>query len=677
MHAATFLQDLAVVMIVAGLVTVVFHRFKQPVVLGYILAGIIIGPHTPPFPLISNKEAIDTLAELGVILLMFSIGLEFSLRKISRVGGAAIIGALLEILVMLWIGYEIGRLFGWATMDRIFLGAMLSISSTVIIAKSLADLGKTKEPFAQVIFGILIVEDVLAIVMIALLSGVAITGTLKLAAIGVSIVKVSIFLVAALVVGFITMPRLIGYVARFKRNEMLLITVLGLCFGFSLLAAKLGFSVALGAFIVGVVIAESREIHRITVLTEPVRDMFSAVFFVAIGLLIDPAVLVQHWAAVLVITIAVVVGQCLTCALGTFLAGNDLRTSLRVGLGLAQIGEFSFIIAGLGTSLNVTSSFLYPVAVAVSAVTTLFNPYLIRNADRLVGWFDRVAPRKVVNCLALYTQWVGQFGSHRHASLARKLQRRWFGQMALNLVLVAAVFAGAAYISKRPPTRLQQLPFEPDTIKAALWLSAMLVSLPLLIATFRKLQAYGLLISETRVSPEKAGERTAAIRAVVAQGVGIAGVVLMSLYVLALSSTLLPSLEILLILILILALVTWLLWRSFVKIYSHAQFALRETLSQEPPPTAAVAPAQQAALLREVNLETVEILPDASAAGKLIRELEVRTRTGASIVVIERRSGERLINPGPDEELRSGDNVVLLGTTAQLSSARLMFSRRG
>src|SRR5262245_23119263 len=213
MHGVGFLQDLAVVMIVAGLVTVIFHRFKQPVVLGYIIAGVIIGPHTPPFPLIHNENTIKTLAELGVILLMFSLGLEFSLRKLRRVGGAAFIAAFLEILLMVWVGYEIGRLFGWAEMDSIFLGAILSVSSTTIIIKALSGLGKTKERFAQLIFGILIIEDILAIAMIALLSGIAMTGTLKAAEVGMTLGKLGIFLVVSLVVGLIAVPRLIAYVA--------------------------------------------------------------------------------------------------------------------------------------------------------------------------------------------------------------------------------------------------------------------------------------------------------------------------------------------------------------------------------------------------------------------------------------------------------------------------------
>src|SRR5687768_15628755 len=434
-HGAEFLQDLAVVMIVAGLVTILFHQFKQPVVLGYIIAGVIIGPHTPPFPLIHDQKTISTLAELGVVFLMFSLGLEFSLRKLKKVGVTALIGATVEIVLMVWVGFEVGQLFGWSMMDSIFLGAILSISSTTIIVKALGELGKAKEPFAQLIFGILIIEDLLGIAMIALLSGIAMTGTLSVTDVGLTLGKLGIFLVVVLVVGLIAVPRLIGYVARFRSNEMLLITVLGLCFGVALLAVKLGYSVALGAFVIGAIIAEARAIHKIEGLIEPVRDMFSAIFFVAIGLLIEPAVLLQYWLPILVITAAVVIGKVATCSFGAFVGGNDTRTSLRVGMSLAQIGEFSFIIASLGLTLNVTSKFLYPIAVAVSALTTLLTPYLIKSADRVESWIDRVAPRAITNYLDVYTAWVGQLGGQRATSLAGNLVRRWFWQMALNAVL--------------------------------------------------------------------------------------------------------------------------------------------------------------------------------------------------------------------------------------------------
>jgi CPA2 family monovalent cation:H+ antiporter-2 len=673
MHTIEFLQDLAIVMIVAGLVTVVFHRFKQPVVLGYIIAGVIIGPHTPPFPLIHDQQAINTLAELGVILLMFGLGLEFNLRKLRQVGASAFVAAFLEILLMVWLGYQIGRAFGWSTMDSIFLGAILSISSTTIIVKALGELGKAKERFAQLIFGILVIEDLLGIAMIALLSGIAMTGTLSVGDVGLTLGKLGTFLVVVLVVGLIAIPRLLGYVARFKSNEMLLITVLGLCFGVALLAVKLGYSVALGAFVIGAIIAEAREIHRIESLIEPVRDMFSAIFFVAIGLLIEPHVLLEYWLPVLVITAAVVIGKVTTCSFGAFIGGNDTRTSLRVGMGLAQIGEFSFIIASLGLTLNVTSKFLYPIAVAVSAVTTLLTPYLIKSADVVESWFDRVAPRAITNYLDVYTAWVGQLGGQRQTSLAGTLARRWLWQMALNAVLIAAVFIAAVFVGQRPPPWLPSLGLEGEARKAALWLAAVVLCLPMFIATFRKLQALGLLMAETKVSQAAAGERTAAIRAVIAQAVPVAGTVALGLFVLVLSSALLPTFNVLIALVTIVGVIAWLLWRSFIKVYSKAQVALQETFTQAPAPPPEPSPAALPPLLREANLETITLAANSPAAGKYIRELALRTLTGASIVGIQRNTA-RIINPGPDEDLQAGDEILLLGTRAQLDSARAAFT---
>jgi CPA2 family monovalent cation:H+ antiporter-2 len=668
MQPIAFLQDLATVMIVAGLVTILFHRFKQPVVLGYILAGFIIGPHTPPVAMITNEESINTLAEIGVILLMFSLGLEFSLRKLKKVGGTAALAASFEILGMGWVGYELGRFFGWSNTDSLFLGAMLSMSSTTVIIKVLTDMGRTKDKFAQLIFGILILEDVLGIAMIALLSGIAMTGTLSLGTVGVTLGKLTIFLVVVLVVGLLAVPRLLGYVSRFKSNEMLLISVLGLCFGVSLLAAKLGYSVALGAFTIGAVIAEAREIHRIETLIEPVRDMFSAIFFVAIGLLIDPKMLLVHWLPVLVITLAVVIFKVIACATGTFLGGYDRESSLRVGMSVAQIGEFSFIIASLGVTLKVTSTFLYPIAVAVSAITTLLTPYLIRSSDGAVRQFDRLAPRWLTHSMSLYTQWIGQLGAGKGSNLAGKLMRLWILQMALNVALMTGLLIVAVYFGQYPPGGLEKLGFGEEGLKTALWFTAVILSLPLFIATSRKLQALGMLIAETRVSEAAAGEHTAAIRSIVAQVIAIVGTALLGFYVLALTSTLLPSFKILLILLVLVGLIAWLLRRSFIRVYSKAQAALQETLTQNPPANPTLTVPALPPLLRNADLETVEIGGKSRASGKLIHELQLRTKTGASIVAIERK-GQSIVNPGPDEELQSGDKILLLGSRVQLDAA--------
>jgi CPA2 family monovalent cation:H+ antiporter-2 len=668
MHDLTFLQDLSIVMIVAAVVTVLFRQFKQPVVLGYILAGVIIGPHTPPFPLISDKHTIETLSELGVIFLMFSLGLEFSLRKLQKVGATAFIAATLEILLMVFVGYELGRLFGWKQMDCVFLGAILAISSTTIIIKALEEIGKTKEKFAGLIFGILVVEDILAIVMIALLSGYAVTGSLAVGDIGRTVLQLSAFLGALLVGGLILVPRLLNYVAKFKSNEMLLVTVVGLCFGVSLLAVKLGYSVALGAFLIGAIIAEARQIVKIEALTHPVRDLFSAVFFVSIGLLIDPRILVQYAGPILIITAAVVIGKVLTCSLGTFLAGHDQRTSLRVGMGLAQIGEFSFIIAALGLSLKVTSDFLYPIAVAVSALTTLCTPYLIRASDGVVSWFDRAAPRPLVGTLEAYTRWVGQAAGNRQRGFASGLLRKWAWQIALNLLLITAVFITAAALRGRALAWWPTVPGGFEGLKAMLWLGAMLVSLPLFIAAIRKLQAMGMLIGEMSVTRAAAGANTDAYRAIISTTILTAGCLGLLPFILTLSSAILPSWNVLIALALLVAIAVVLLRRSFIRLYSRAQAALHETLAETPASHHETAPVLPA-LMREAELSLVTITAASPAAGKLIGELGLRTATGASIVGIE-RAGENIVNPGPDEELRAEDRVLIIGTRAQLAAAQ-------
>jgi len=381
--------------------------------------------------------------------------------------------------------------------------------------------------------------------------------------------------------------------------------------------------------------------------------------------LIDPKALGAYWLPIIVISLAVIVGKVSSCALGAFIGGNDTRTSLRAGMGLAQIGEFSFIIATLGLTLNVTSKFLYPIAVAVSVLTTLATPYLIKSTDGVVGFFDRVAPRPLVNTLALYTQWVGQLGDQRNSSLATRLTWRWCGQMALNVALIAGVFIAAAFAERRPPGWIRNLGLSGETLKAALWLAAVVISLPMLIATIKKLQALGLLVAETKVPTAVAGEPAAAIRAVVAQVIPITGTVGLGLFVFFLSSTLLPSFKVLGILVILVGLIAWLLWHSFIKAYSKAQVALKETLAQAPAPAANPLPS----LLREADLDTIVLKDGSPGVGKLIRELQLRSQTGASIVGIE-RNGTSIINPGPDEELQTGDRVLLLGNKPQLEAAK-------
>ena len=666
-------------MIVAGLVTVVCHLLRQPVVLGYLVAGMIIGPHTSIPVFVNDRHTVEMMAELGVILLMFSLGLHFSLRKLVSVGATAFVAAALEILLMMLIGYGIGRWFGWGQMDSIFLGAVLSISSTTIITKALGDLGLMKERFAELIFGILVVEDILAIAMLAVLSGVAKTGSLAVGEVAATFGGLGLFLTAVMIFGLLAVPPLIRYVSKFRSNEMMLVAALGLCFGVSLLAVKLGYSVALGAFLIGAIVAEAREHGKVQAVVEPVRDMFSALFFVAIGMLIDPRMLLVHKTPILVITAAVILGKVLTCSFGAFAAGNDLRTSLRVGMGLAQIGEFSFIIASLGLTLKVTSDFLYPIAVTVSALTTLTTPYLIRASDGVTRGILWLAPRGLVAYVELYSRWMSERerrGREHDSVRVGKLLRRWVLQIALNGVLAAAVLAVAASVARdvRSVPALRRLPYWTGGPNTIVWVTAMILVLPLLIVSVRKLRATAIIVSEMMVRTSEAGPATVSVRGVIAHTIMITGFVILGLSVLLMSSAFLPPGPVLVSLVLWGAGLGLLLWRRFERMYAKAQVALTETLTRphdqhHADGHDAPAPAPLPPLLREAELETVVVAAESVAAGKLIRELHLRRLTGASVVGIE-RGGESIVNPGPDEELLPEDGVLLLGTRSQLEAAR-------
>ncbi|MDW8345256.1 MAG: cation:proton antiporter [Verrucomicrobiae bacterium] len=660
------LRDLALVMIVAGVVTLVFHRMGQPVVLGYILAGVLLGPHAIPPGLITEQESIRTLADLGIILLMFTLGLQFNLRILRRIGSTAFIAASIEIMMMVWLGYHIGRLAGWSKMDAIFLGGMLSITSTTIIIKTLTELRLLKEPFARLITGISLVEDMLGITLTAVLSGIAMTGVLEWQTVGYTASRALIFLSTALVLGLLLVPPLFRYVSRFKSAETLLVTALGLCFGVSLLAWQLGFSVALGAFVIGVIIGETREAGQLNTLMEPLRDMFIAVFFVSVGLMINPRLLADYWLPTVLVSAAVVIGKMASFTFGTFIAGNDLRTALRVGTSLIPIGELSLIIAALGLSLGVTSEFLYPIAVCVSAVTTLLTPYLIRNADPMIGWFERALPAWLTQTLELYGRWLARMRQRTTTSQGRAVARRWALQIALNMMLVTAAFGIAVALGPWAEQRWPDLPGWMGGARGLLWLLAAVVALPGLIAAWRKLQALAMLLAELSTD-NMAG------RAVISQLVLIGGTVGLGLWVLLWSGTLLPAgpaLGVLLLMVLGLAIV---FWRSFIQLHARAQVALRETLTASAEPAEEDDAARVQRLFRDARLATVIITQSSPAANKLIRELELRSRTGATVVAIER--GETsVINPGPDEELHPEDRLLLLGTPEQLRAAQAVLS---
>lgn len=657
------------VMVVAGLVTILFHRFRQPVILGYILAGFIVGPYTPPFPLVQDEATIRILADLGVTFLIFSLGMQFSVRTLKVVGTTAFIASGLEVIFMFIVGFMIGQFFGWSRMDSVFLGAMLCITSTTIIVKTLGDLHLLKAPFASRIFGIQIIEDSLGMTLLVLLTGLAATGVLQFSDGLFALGRIAIFVSVVLVVGFIAVPRLIRYVAAFRSDEMLLITVLGLCFGVTFAAMKLNQSMALAAFLIGSIIGETREIVKIKMIIEPVRDMFSAIFFVAIGMMIQPALIAQYAVPIVVIAVSVVLGKVFIFTLGTFLAGNDARTSLRVGTTMVPIGELSFIIASVGLTLGVISEFLYPIVVSVSAITMPLTPYLVKYADRIILGIERVTPRRMQNAMHLYHLWVVRL-SERRARLGMKLARKWLMQMALNVLLIAAVFLAAAYLVFHMPVWMPRLPFAEEDIRALFFLAAAVAALPLYVATLRKIQAIGMLVGEVSVANIPPSPRRSAVENIVSRSILAAGVVLLALLTLALSSAFLPPWHMMIILLCLMGLITWISWRYLVRIYSRMQGALQEAFIEAP--GEGHTPdrhAELAVVLNRAELERVEIPADAPSAGKLLSELQLRTRSGATVVAIE-RGEEAIVNPGPDEEMRPGDILLLIGARRQIDLAR-------
>ena len=578
MHVIEFIHDLAIIMLAAGIVTVVFHLLRQPVVLGYIVAGVLIGPHTPPYTFVTNEETIRTLAELGVVFLLFSLGLEFSLRHLRQVGATALVSAIAGIVTMLSLGYAVGRAFDWNVMDALFLGAMLSISSTTITIKALEDLKLKKQHFAQVVFAILIVEDVLAIAMIALLASAAKTGAIDSGEVMRTLGGLTVFLVASLVIGILTIPRLLDFVARFNSNEMLLVSVLGLLFGFCLIVVRLGYNAALGAFVIGAIIAEAGALRRIERVIAPVRDMFSAIFFVAVGLMLDPVMLLDYAGPVAAATVAVIIGKSLARTAGSFAAGQDARTSLRIGMSLAQIGEFSFIIATLGLTLKATSGFLYPIAVCVSAITTLFTPYLIRGADPLARRIRVLMPAGVSRILQMYTAWLQSLRFVGDRAVIAAMVRRILLQAFVNLCMVAAIFGAGAYFARRYRDEIAQWIPYPQVANALIWGAALVLSLAFLIAAYRKLKALAMMLAEVGV---RAGRHTERVQRIVAEVLPAVSIGAMLLVVSALSSSILPPAELLIAVLAMGALILALLWRTLVKLHSRLQIALLETLQSE------------------------------------------------------------------------------------------------
>ncbi len=394
MHLPALISDLAIILLTAGVVTVLFKKINQPLILGYILSGFLIGPYLPYFFTATDTASISTWSEIGIIVLMFCLGLEFSFKKLMSVGAGAIITAVTEVLCMLGIGYAAGIALGWGHMDAVFLGGMLSMSSTTIIIKAFNELGVAKERFAQLVFGTLVVEDIAGIFMMIILSTISVSKNISGTDLALQLSMLVLYLIIWLVLGIYFLPTIMRKATKLMTDETLLIVSLGICFGMVLLADKLGFSSALGAFLAGSLLAGTIHAERVEHITTSIKDLFGTVFFISVGMMIDPAMIIRYKIPILILCLVTIFGKFLASSLGVLLSGHNLKFSVHCGASLAQIGEFAFIIASLGMSLGVIADYIYPIIVAVSVLTTLTTPYCIKGSDKVYHLLQRVLPGK-------------------------------------------------------------------------------------------------------------------------------------------------------------------------------------------------------------------------------------------------------------------------------------------
>ena len=679
MHGAhEFLKAITLVLCVAAVTTVVFQRLRQPVILGYVLAGMIVGPYVP-IPIIADREIVQTLSELGVILLMFSLGLEFSLRKLVQVGPTAGLAAIIETSIMVWIGFMVGRAFGWTARESIFAGAIVAISSTMIIAKAFDERG-IKGKLRDLVFGVLIVEDLIAILLMAILTAISSGDGMSAATLAKSSGRLAAFLVGLVSIGMLLVPRAVRAITRLKRPETTLVASVGICFAIALLAQEFGYSVALGAFIAGSLVAESGEAKKIEHLILPVRDLFAAIFFVSVGMLIDPAIIARHWLAVAVLTIVVITGKFVGVSIGAFLTGNSTRKSVQAGMSLAQIGEFSFIIAGLGISLNATRDFLYPVAVAVSAITTLTTPWLIRSADPVATFIDRKLPRPLQTFAALYGTWVEQLRAPPDEKTATApTVKRLVKLLVLDAVILIALVIGAVVSTESIAEFASlKLGLSAGLARVLVILAAVALAMPLLIGIFRITRGLGLSLAQAALPAAAQGkvDLAAAPRRALVVTMQLAVVLVVGLPILALTQPFLPGWAAAIVLGVLLFVLGFVFWRSATNLQSHVKAGAEMIVE------ALVAQARKRATTAEEDaLEQIKHLmpglgepvpfrlPENSlAVGKTLAQLNLRGLTGASVLAIA-RGEEGVIVPMASEVLRAGDVLALAGTREAITAA--------
>jgi CPA2 family monovalent cation:H+ antiporter-2 len=659
-HLPTLIADLALILISASIITLLFKWLKQPLVLGYIVAGLLAGPYVHIFPTVGDIANINIWAEIGVVFLLFALGLEFSFKKLINVGSTAFITATTEVISMLLIGYMVGYLLGWGTMNSIFLGGMLSMSSTTIIIKAFDDLGLRSQRFTGIVFGTLVVEDLIAILMMVLLSTMAVSKDFVGEELLVSVLKVVFFLILWFLIGIFILPAFLKKAKKLMNNETLLIVSLGLCLGMVVLATYTGFSAALGAFIMGSILAETIEAEHIEHIIQPVKDLFGAIFFVSVGMLVNPAVLVEYAWPVIIITLVTIIGKAIFSSLGVLLSGESLNISIKSGFSLAQIGEFAFIIAGLGVSLKVLDPFISPIIVAVSVITTFTTPYFIRLANPFAEWLYKVLPPKVQEMLARYAS--GK-KTVNHDSDWKKLLKNIVGRVIIYSVLLTAIWLLSVKTLYPAVSEL----FTPVTIwvNLAMCLATLLLMTPFLWALIsNKYNSSAIFLKLWEDENYNHGRLVALVLFRVSVAIFFISAVVISYFHLNIGIGVVIAVAVV---ALILILREDLTQYSRLETHFLTNLNLREEVAKKHHPLKTSFNSEFNN--KDIELTSVLVSPYSRYIGKSLGELSFRQEFGVNVVAIV-RGDLKIYIPKSSERIYPQDKLAVVGTDRQLQKFR-------
>ena len=663
MEEANLVKDLALILISAGVFTIISKALKQPLILGYIVAGFLVGPHMGLFPTVTSTVQVKEWSDIGIIFLLFALGLEFSFKKLIKVGSSALITAMTQCLGMFILGFLVGEAIGWSNMESIFLGGMLSMSSTTIITKAYDDLGYKDRPFAPLVFGALVFEDLIAVVLMVLLSTMAVSNKFAGGEMLMGLAKLVFFLILWFLIGIYMIPTILKKTHNYLNDEILLLVSLGLCFVMVSLASLAGFSEALGAFVMGSILAETLESEHIMHLTKGIKDLFGAIFFVSVGMMVDPHVIAEHWGTILVLTITVMTGILFFSTSGAVLAGQGLENAVHAGFSLAQLGEFSFIIAGLGVSLGVMRDFIYPVIITVSVITTFTTPYMIKAGTPAYLYLIKKLPAQFVNRInAFSTQ------ERQNSAAAQNEWKRLIKEVALRVLLYSVILTAIdlgshLFLDKYIISRLDSLtPIVRNLISVVVTLAVMSPFLVGIAISGKDINSSSIKLIKAKQSNVWPVISLVLLRNLIAMGFVVS--VIASHFNLAFWTILL---------IIVSGVAFFLIGRrsisKFTVVEDRFMANLNEKEQQQRRMTPVTSSVSDKMSRYNVKTDMITISADSLYAGKMLKDLPFRHKSGVNIVKIIRGSRSIMIPKG-EEMVFPFDKLIAVGTKEQLSEFR-------